>query len=144
MTTSSEESRQGGRRRKGFEQFVADAKADITLYSVEEGIDRHAKGDAIFVDVRDAPELVNNGRIPGAVHASRGMLEFHIDPESQYFLDEFGRDEEFVFVCAVGGRSALAAQRAKEMGLRSVASIEGGFNEWTARDGPIEDATPTM
>ena len=144
MTMSSGESRQQSRIRKGFKEFVAEAKSDLTLYSVPESIDRHAKGAAVFVDVRDAPELAKNGRIPGAVRASRGMLEFHIDPESPYFLDEFGTDEEFIFVCAVGGRSALAAQRAREMGLRSVASVEGGFNEWTAQGGPVEETAPAM
>ena len=97
----------------------------------------------MFVDVRDAPELAKNGRIPGAVHASREMLEFHIDPESPYFLDEFGTDEEFIFVCAVGGRLALAAQRAREMGLRLVASVEGGFNEGRLRAAPSK-AAPAM
>ena len=72
------------------------------------------------------------------------MLEFHIDPESPYFISELGDDSEFVFVCAIGSRSLLAAQRAKEMGLTQVANVEGGFDAWREAGGSIDEPRPTM
>lgn len=94
----------------------------------------------VFIDVRDTPELDTKGTIPGAIHASRGMLEFHIDPESPYHIEEFVSGKELLFYCAVGGRSALAAQTAQEMGLSSIANVEGGFEAWIEVGGPTENA----
>lgn len=130
--------------KKGFKQIVAEARSEVQTYSTAEAIERFGDDDVMFVDVREMAELVKNGQIPEAIHAPRGMLEFHIDPESPYFMEAFGDDKEFVFYCAVGGRSALAAQTAKEMGLAKVASVDGGFNAWKEADGPTEEPRPTM
>lgn len=124
---------------KGFKELVAEANATVRTYSPEEAIEYLDKDGVLFVDVRDAPEL-SAGMIPGAVHASRGMLEFHIDPESPYYKDEFDGAEELVFYCAAGARSALAAQRATEMGLTNVSHIQGGFPAWKEVGGPINAA----
>ena len=68
--------------------------------------------------------------MPGAFHCTRGMLEFWIDPDSPYHKPVFAQDKTFVFFCAGGMRSALAAQTAKHMGLTPVAHIAGGFKAW--------------
>lgn len=124
---------------KGFKELVAEANATIRTYSPEEAIEYLDRDGVLFVDVRDAPEL-SAGMIPGAVHASRGMLEFHIDPESPYYKHEFDGAEELVFYCAAGARSALAAQRAAEMGLKNVSHVQGGFPAWKEVGGPITAA----
>lgn len=131
-------------RKKGLDQLVAEAKSEVQLYSPTEVMERVGDDDVVFVDVREMAELVTNGQIPDAIHAPRGMLEFHIDPESPYFMETFGDDKEFIFYCAVGGRSALAARTAQEMGLSKVASVEGGFAAWKEADGPITQLRPTM
>jgi rhodanese-related sulfurtransferase len=69
---------------------------------------------------------------------TRGMLEFWIDPESPYYKEKFGEDKKFVFFCAGGLRSALAAKTAKDMGLKPVAHIPGGFKAWKDAGGPTE------
>ena len=74
---------------KGYEQLIQEAIAEIETYSIADAAERLGTNDIVFVDVRDAPELLEHGRIPGAIHASRGMLEFHIDPESPYFIEGF-------------------------------------------------------
>ena len=102
-------------------------------------MNRFDEDGVLFVDVRDAPELPR-GMIPGAVHVSRGMLEFHIDPESPYYKDEFSGAEELVFYCAAGARSALAAQSAQKMGLKHVAHIAGGFPAWKEAGGRTVDS----
>lgn len=121
---------------KDSKELVAEANATIRTYSPEEAIEYLDRDGVLFVDVRDAPEL-SAGMIPGAVHASRGTLEFHIDPESPYYKDEFDGAEELVFYCAAGARSVLAAQRATEMGLTNVSHVRGGFPAWKGADGPV-------
>ncbi|WP_435359392.1 rhodanese-like domain-containing protein [Haloarchaeobius sp. DFWS5] len=128
---------------KGYKDLVEAAQASVTVCSVEEARSRYGTPELIFVDVRDEAELWRDGRIPGSIHASRGMLEFHIDPESPYFLPGFGAEAEFVFVSAVGDRATLAAQRAAEMGVGPVSTLEGGFRAWEAAGGPVKDAVPT-
>jgi rhodanese-related sulfurtransferase len=129
---------------KGYKQLISEAAEAVPTYSTAEALGRFGDDSVRFVDVRDTSELIENGEIPGAIHASRGMLEFHIDPESPFFIDSFSDDAEFIFVCAIGSRSILAAQRAKEMGLSRVANIEGGFNAWKEAGGAVDEPRPTM
>lgn len=133
-----------GETETGVEQLVSDATAETTTYSAADAIARLDSANAVFVDVREGAEITEHGQITGAIHAPRGMLEFHVDPESPFFMEEFGGDGEFVFYCAVGGRSALAAQTAQAMGLADVASVDGGFTAWVEADGPIDEPRPTM
>ena len=125
----------------GFRALVDAAEREIETLSVEEAIALHGRADTTFVDVRDPRELEREGRIPGAFHCPRGMLEFWIDPNSPYFKPAFGEDKRFVFFCAGGWRSALAAQTVHRMGLNPVAHIRGGFGEWRTAGGPIEPPT---
>ena len=79
--------------------------------------------------------------VEGAFHCPRGMLEFWIDPESPYHKPVFAQDKRFVFFCAGGMRSALAAAAAQDMGLSPVAHLEGGFAAWRKAGGPVEAPT---
>jgi rhodanese-related sulfurtransferase len=126
----------------GYQALVAAASAQVKTYSVAEVRARLQNGDVQLIDVREAGELKRDGAIAGAFHAPRGMLEFWIDPESPYFKPVFAQDEgqnkEFVFFCAAGWRSALAAKTAQDMGLRPVAHLDGGFGAWQAAGAPIQ------
>jgi rhodanese-related sulfurtransferase len=115
---------------KGFQEFVAEANAVITTISIAEAAVQVGSVEVIFVDLRGDAELASTGIIPGAVHVPRGMLEFIIDPASLYHNTIFGVDKTFIFYCASGGRSALATQRAQEMGLERVVHIGGGLKAW--------------
>ena len=118
--------------------LVTEANQKVKTYDASEAVGLLKRDDVLFVDVRDMNELMDEGKIPGAVHASRGMLEFYIDPESPYHKKELASDKEIVFYCKSSGRSAMAAQRAQEMGLNKVAHIGGGFNAWKEKGGPVE------
>ena len=118
--------------------LVAAAEREIETLSVGDALALHGTGDVVFVDLRDIRELDREGRVPGAFHCPRGMLEFWIDPASKYHKPVFAQDKRFVFFCAAGQRSALAAQTAQRMGLTPVAHIGGGFGAWKAAGGPIE------
>ena len=78
----------------------------------------------------------------GAFACTRGMLEFWIDPESPYHKPVFAEDKKFVFFCAGGWRSLLAAQTAQQMGLKPVAHMKGGFGDWKKSGAPVEMPGP--
>ena len=119
--------------------LVEAAEREIETLSAEQAIAQHGRDDVVFVDLRDIRELNREGRVPGAFHCPRGMLEFWLDPQSKYHKPIFGEDKRFVFFCAAGQRSALAAQSAQRMGLRPVAHIGGGFGAWKAAGGPVTE-----
>jgi rhodanese-related sulfurtransferase len=127
---------------RGYKVLLAEANAKIETLPVQAAIGLHGRDDVVFVDLRDPRELEREGRMPGAVHCPRGMLEFWIDPESPYHKAVFAQAKRFVFFCAGGWRSALAAATAQEMGLRPVAHVEGGFGSWKTAGGPVESAAP--
>jgi rhodanese-related sulfurtransferase len=118
--------------------LVEAAEREIETLSLEDALALHGRDDVVFVDIRDIRELQRDGRMPGAFHCPRGMVEFWIDPESPYHKDVFDQDKRFVFFCAGGLRSALAAQSAQRMGLKPVAHIKGGFGAWKKAGGPVE------
>lgn len=122
--------------------LVEAAENEIENLTVEQAIDLHGRDDVVLVDIRDIRELQRDGRVPGAFHCPRGMLEFWIDPESPYHKDTFAQDKRYVFFCAGGMRSALAAQTAQRMGLKPVAHIRGGFGAWKTSGGPVEAPAP--
>jgi rhodanese-related sulfurtransferase len=123
---------------KGYKALVAEAKAQIREYTAAETMTLAGRPDVVLVDLRDPRELDREGRIPGAFHCPRGMLEFWIDPESPYFKPVFGEDKTFIFFCAGGMRSALATKTAQDMGLKPVAHMVGGFGAWREAGGPVE------
>jgi rhodanese-related sulfurtransferase len=96
-----------------------------------------AKGDTLVVDVRDAPEIEKSGKVAGAIHVSRGMLEFRADPESPYHDKNFDRNKRVILYCASGGRSALAAKVLKDMGYDRVYNL-GAFKDWAESGAPVE------
>ena len=119
-------------------QMLAQANAEIETVGAKNAIKLKDDPGIVFVDIRDIRELVRDGRIPGAVHAPRGMLEFWVDPTSPYHKEIFGSGKKFAFFCAGGLRSALAAQTVQRMGLEPVCHIEGGFRAWKEAGGPVE------
>jgi rhodanese-related sulfurtransferase len=132
---------------RGYKAMLNEANAAIETIPAAEAAKLYPKGgagltDTVIVDLRDPREIEREGRIPGAFHCPRGMLEFWIDPASPYAKPIFQEDKKFVFHCASGWRSALAAKAAKEMGLKPVAHIGGGFAAWREAGGATEKVEP--
>ena len=123
---------------RGYKALLDEANAKVETIPAAEAVPLLGDGSVVFVDLRDPRELEREGRIPGAVHCPRGMLEFWIDPESPYHKSVFAEDKRFVFFCAGGWRSALAAAAAQDMGLKPVAHLGGGMGAWKAAGGPVE------
>jgi rhodanese-related sulfurtransferase len=127
---------------KGYKALLAEANAMVETIPAEDATALAGRDDVVLVDLRDPRELEREGKVPGAFHCPRGMLEFWIDPESPYHKPVFAEDKKFVFFCAGGWRSALAARTAREMGLKPVAHVAGGFGAWKAAGGPVEAPAP--
>jgi rhodanese-related sulfurtransferase len=122
----------------GYRQLLEDANSSITTLEAAEVRPLQERGEILLVDLRDVRELEREGRIPGAFHCPRGMLEFWIDPESPYHKPVFAEPRRFVFYCASGWRSALATRTAQDMGLAPVAHLGGGFTAWREAGYPVE------
>jgi rhodanese-related sulfurtransferase len=128
--------------KKGYKQLLAEANAEIQTLTPTEAIALYGRDDVVFVDLRDPRELEREGKMPGAFACTRGMLEFWIDPQSPYHKPIFAEDKRFVFFCAGGWRSALAAKTAQDMRIENVAHIEGGFGAWRKAGGAAEPPKP--
>jgi rhodanese-related sulfurtransferase len=120
-------------------ELLAAANAAVPRIERDEAAALIARGAALVVDVRDAPELQASGKVAGAKHVSRGMLEFRADPESPYHDPDFDRDRTVIVYCASGGRSALAGKALRELGYRDVRNL-GGFKDWAENGGAVEPA----
>jgi rhodanese-related sulfurtransferase len=119
-------------------QMLKAADAVVPKITPDQASDMIKKGNALVVDVRDAPEVAASGMIAGAVNVSRGMLEFRADPESPYHDKNFEKRKTVILYCVSGGRSALAGRLLKDMGYDNVYNL-GGFKDWT---GAIEPGAP--
>lgn len=123
---------------KGYKQLLAEAEAKVVTRSVEECVPLLDDSSMVFVDLRDPRELDREGMVPDALHATRGMLEFWVDPESPYFKPIFADESKhFVLYCGGGWRSALAAETLQDMGMTNVSHVGGGFAAWKSAGAPV-------
>jgi rhodanese-related sulfurtransferase len=118
--------------------LVKRAKEEIRSLSVQEVQRGVEAGEVLLIDIRDVRELDREGRIPGAFHAPRGMLEFWFDPESPYHKTALVTEKTKVLFCASSWRSALAAKALQEMGVENVTELSGGFTAWRDQSGEID------
>ena len=113
-----------------YMDLIAEARSRITEISAVQ-LASLDPGQIILIDVREGPEW-DQGKIPGAYHIPRGVLEGNIPMVSP------PTDRPVVLYCASGIRSALAASTLQTMGYSTALSLAGGFQEWKARGGPWE------
>ncbi|WP_315811319.1 rhodanese-like domain-containing protein [Bradyrhizobium sp. SZCCHNR2028] len=118
-------------------QMLEAANAAVPKITPAEAQVMIAKGNTLVVDVRDAPEIEKSGKIAGAVHVSRGMLEFRADPDSPYHDKNFAKDKSVILYCASGGRSALSGKTLKDLGYAKVFNV-GAFKDWAENGGAVE------
>ena len=123
---------------RGFKQLIAEANSVIETITVPQALTLVGDPGVQFVDVRETVERQQSGTIQGAVHAPRGFLEFHVDPESPMHNPALGAGKRLVLFCGSGGRSALAAKTLHDMGVANVCHIAGGFAAWRDGEGPTE------
>jgi rhodanese-related sulfurtransferase len=123
-------------------QMMEAANAAVPRVTPAQARDMMAKGDTLVVDVRDGTEVERSGKVAGAVHVPRGMLEFRADPDSPYHDKNFARDKTVIVYCASGGRSALSGKTLKDMGYDRVYNL-GAFKDWAESGGAVDKPTGT-
>ena len=123
---------------KTIKMLVAEAKAETTAIAPTVAKARADAGKATLIDIRDIRELDREGRIDGAFHAPRGMLEFWADPESPYHKEIFATDGDLILFCASSWRSALAAKTLQDMGMTNILDMDGGLSAWKAANLPVK------
>ena len=113
---------------KSAQQLVQDAYTEVKTINTTEALNLVKQNKCNLIDIRDIRELEKEGKVENAIHIPRGMLEFWIDPNSQYFKEgKLDLNKDMVLFCAAGARSALAAKSLQDMGFKNVSHIEGGF-----------------
>jgi rhodanese-related sulfurtransferase len=115
---------------KSGTDLINEAKSRIKEVNAVEALRLQSGGGVTFLDVRDQQE-VNLGKVPGAVHISRGTLETKVEAVVP-------RDAKVVVYCASGNRSALVADTMRQMGYGDVQSLAGGFRAWAEAGGEID------
>lgn len=115
------------------------ANAAVPRLTPAEVKDMIGKDNVVVVDVRDAMEVAQSGKVPGAVHIPRGLLEFKADPDSPAHDKNLDKTKTVILYCASGGRSALAGKTLKDFGYDKVFNL-GGFKDWLDSGGPVEKA----
>jgi rhodanese-related sulfurtransferase len=120
-----------------LKKLLAEAAASVPKISPQDAAALIAGGDVLVVDVRDGTEVQSTGKVQGAKHVPRGMLEFRADPDSPYYDPEFNRDKTVLVYCASGGRSALAGKTLHDLGYKDVRNL-GSFKEWAESGGTVD------
>jgi rhodanese-related sulfurtransferase len=118
-------------------QMMEAANAVVPKITATEAREKVAKGNTLLLDIRDGTEVQASGKAAGAVHVSRGLLEFRADPDSPTHDKNFSRDKVVLIYCASGGRASLAGKLLKDMGYGEVYNI-GGFKDWCECGGAVE------
>jgi len=117
--------------------MLSAANSSVPKISPQDAAALIQRGQALVVDVRDGLEIQSTGKVQGAKHVARGMLEFRADPDSPYYDKEFSRDKTVIVYCASGGRSALAGKTLQDMGYKDVRNL-GGFKDWVENGGAVD------
>ena len=113
---------------KTIQNLVAEAMNEIKTIDADQAYQMFQDKNCNLIDIREINELENTGRVEGASHIPRGMLEVYLDPNSPMFQNgKIEQNKEFVLFCAGGVRSALAVKSLKDMGYQKVSHIDGGF-----------------
>ena len=122
---------------KSIMDLVAEAKAVVPAISPDEVKELAGREGVVIVDVRDDGEVASTGKIQGAIHASRGMLEFRADETTPYHNEAFSKDKTIILYCGSGGRAALGGKALMDLGYKDVRNL-GGFQAWVDAGGAVE------
>jgi rhodanese-related sulfurtransferase len=117
--------------------LLAAANGSVPAISPQDAKALIESGQVLVVDVRDGLEIQSTGKVQGAKHVARGMLEFRADPDSPYYDNAFNREKTVIVYCASGGRAALAGKTLQDMGYKDVRNL-GGFKGWAESGGAVE------
>lgn len=122
---------------KTVKSMLGEAEAAVPRISPADATGLVGRSDAVFLDVREPPEVAASGKVPGALAIPRGLVEFRADPESQLHDARFDRAKTIIAYCASSGRSAPVGKTLSDMGYTNVRNL-GGFKGWVDAGGDVE------
>ena len=122
---------------KSIMELVGEAKAVVPAISADDAAALMDRESVLVVDVREHPEVAASGKVKGALHASRGMIEFVADAGTPFHNPTFSRDKTIILYCGSGGRAALCGKALMDLGYGDVRNL-GGFKEWVEGGGAVE------
>jgi len=123
---------------KTVDDLVAEARATLDRVTAQQTRDELADG-ALLIDVRTSEQRIEFGGIPGAIPIGLNVLEWRLDPSSEWRIPQAtGHDVRVIVFCQEGFSSSLAAARLQSLGLRGATDVIGGFEAWRDAGLPIE------
>ena len=126
--------------RVNVEQLLAEARSRLERLGPEEARAAVANG-ALLIDIRADSQRERDGVVPGARFVPRNVLEWRLDPASDYREPDLARPEAHVIVmCNEGYQSSLAAATLQQLGIERATDLDGGFQAWRAAGLPVEPA----
>lgn len=122
---------------KSIMDQVAEAKKLVSPISPKDAMGMVEREDVLIVDVREAPEIAESGKVAGALHVSRGMIEFRADETIPSHNTAFAKNKTIILYCASGGRAVLCGVALMELGYKNVRSM-GAFKDWVEVGGAVD------
>ena len=110
---------------KNSNDYLEAANSVVKKITTEQGIEKHRRGDCVFIDVRDSGDIVETGSIQDALRIPRGFIEFAADDKTPYHEKQLTKDAEIILVCGAGGQAALTGYTLIEMGYENVSNVGG-------------------
>ena len=122
---------------KTSKDYLSEANSLVEKITVNDGIEKHKEGEALFIDVRDSADIANTGTITNCLRIPRGMIEFVADEASPLHDKNLAKNKEIVLVCGAGGMAALTGKTLLDMGYTKIQNV-GGIGDWIKAGGPME------
>ena len=122
---------------KTSKDYLSEANSVVEKITVNDGIEKHKEGEALFIDVRDSADIANTGTITNCLRIPRGMMEFVADDASPLHNKNLAKNKEIVLVCGAGGMAALTGKTLLDMGYTKIQNV-GGIGDWIKAGGPVE------
>ena len=122
---------------KTSKDYLSEANSLVEKITVNDGIEKHKEGEALFIDVRDSADIANTGTITNCLRIPRGMIEFVADEASPLHNENLSKNKEIVLVCGAGGMAALTGKTLLDMGYTNIQNV-GGIGDWIKAGGPVE------
>lgn len=122
---------------KTSKDYLSEANSLVEKITVNDGIEKHKEGEALFIDVRDSADIANTGTITNCLRIPRGMMEFVADEASPLHNENLSKNKEIVLVCGAGGMAALTGKTLLDMGYTNIQNV-GGIGDWIKAGGPVE------
>jgi rhodanese-related sulfurtransferase len=127
---------------KTVDDLLTEARATLERVTAQQARDELADG-ALLVDVRTSEQRVEHGEIPGAIPIGLNVLEWRLDPSSEWRNPAAtDHDVRVIVFCQEGFSSSLAAARLQSLGLHAATDVIGGFEAWRDAGLPVDRAEP--